>query len=77
MAQQLRHRRLVARVDPIGTEAAVVQGRNRRLGPRRVLVGHHHRLEERAAGGDPGDGGADTAGAHVQDTHDRSPCPED
>lgn len=71
--EQGGHGPFVAGVDALGVEPVVaVERGDGGHGTGGVVVGDHQRLEERTAGGDPGDGGAHTAGAHEQDTHDEN-----
>ena len=52
-------------VHPLSGEPRVADRGHRRFGAAQVVVGHHHGVEERAPGGDPGDRRADTARTHA------------
>jgi hypothetical protein len=59
-------------VDACGHEPVVPgEGGNRVGGPIRIVVGHDHPLEERAAHRDRDDGTADPSGADDEDPHPR------
>ena len=63
-------------VDAMSAEAAVVEIGDDRLRPRRVVVGERAVLEERAAAGDRGEGGAHASGSDDEDSHGSAVLPE-